>query len=338
MLVLQQPSYVTGLPMDSVEFFKNVDLEEVSKKTLISKKDLNYIKNEEFDKLSKTKGLGFIKIIEREYKVDLSDIKDKFIEYLKEHGKDKTKEFFVPPPKQPVKLFSKFVAVILLLLIAIGIIYIIYLNIGYRSSSNEANIEKNQIVKEAKYLSGIDVNESNITQEDYFPAKKEQESNASDTMPSSSETNSAEGLTKEANVTSTDTNITKNEPLKNESTNNEQAVTKPDKAKEQNQTKNDNNTTIQSYTFTIVPKARIWVGVVDLDNFKKKSYLKDTNITIKKSHNFIVATGHGEFKAFFKDKVLEFNTKNPIRFLVKDGNLSQIDRKEFIKLNRGKYW
>jgi cytoskeletal protein RodZ len=324
--------------MDSVEFFKNVDLDEVSKKTLISKKDLNYIKNEEFDKLSKTKGLGFIKIIEREYKVDFSDKKDKFMEYLKEHGKDRTKEFFIPPPKQPVRIFSKLVAVILLLLLSAGVIYIIYLNIGYKTSSNEANIDKNQIVKEAQDISGIDVNESNITNEDYFPVQTTNENNISNDEQPNSEINPMQDLTKETKSSQSDTNITQEKLLKNEDIKKDTAAAKPSETKDQNQTANDDNTTMQSYTLTIAPKSRIWVGVVDLYNFRKKSYLKDTNITIDKSRDFIVATGHGEFKLFFKDKVLDFNTKNPVRFLVKDGNLSEINRKEFIKLNRGKYW
>ncbi len=331
--------------MDSVDFFQNIDLKEVSKKTLIDKKDLNYIKNEEFDKLSKTKGLGFIKIIEREYKIDLSDKKDKFIEYLKEHGKESAKEFFIAPPKQPIKILPKLIVILLVLLIAAGIVYIVYLNTAYRSSSNQANIEKNQIVKEAQAISGIDINESNDTNKEVAVSMAKQEDNGSDnSFLSNKQENSEKNISVSADktiktaVNSFDTNSTQNEAVSKESSGKDLTVIQKTKPKEDKKLQNDNNTTVKNYNLTIIPKNRIWVGVVDLENYKKKSYLKDTNITINKNHNFMIATGHGEFKLLFDDRILDFNTKNPVRFVVKDGNISQISRKEFIKLNRGKYW
>jgi len=331
--------------MDSVDFFQNIDLKEVSKKTLIDKKDLNYIKNEEFDKLSKTKGLGFIKIIEREYKIDLSAKKDKFMEYLKEHGKESAKEFFIAPPKQPIKILPKLIVILLVLLIVAGMVYIVYLNTASLSSSNQANIEKNQIVKEAQVISGIDINESNDTNKEVAVSMAKQEDNNSDnSFLSNKQENSEKNISVSADetiktaVSSFDTNSTQNEAVSKESSDKDLTVIQKTKPQEDKKLQNDNNITVKNYNLTIIPKSRIWVGVVDLENYKKKSYLKDTNITINKNHNFMIATGHGEFKLLFDDRILDFNTKNPVRFVVKDGNISQISRKEFIKLNRGKYW
>jgi len=330
--------------MDDMTFFDKMDMKEVAKKTLINLKDLEYLKNEEFDKLSKTKGLGFIKILEREYKVDLSDKKEKFLKYLKEEGKDTTKEFFIAPPKPPVKTFSKLIALMLISLIGVGILYILYLNLGYDTSSSQTASGENQVIKEAQNISGIEVNETNITEESAV------ESIQSDSSPAESNTSSNTTVLQEGNATTVnDTNIKLSKDSKKENNvsvqTNEEKTVKKDSLQPQQQISSRDNADINEssaanlkYTLTIVPKSRIWVGVVDLKNHKKKSYLKDTNITIDKNDSYMVATGHGEFKLYFKGEVLEFNSKNPIRFLVKDGNLTQINKKEFIKLNRGKYW
>jgi len=60
--------------MSAEKFFKEHSLEEISKKTKISPISLRLIRNKEFDKLPKVKFLGFIKIIEKTYNVDLSDL------------------------------------------------------------------------------------------------------------------------------------------------------------------------------------------------------------------------------------------------------------------------
>ena len=327
--------------MDDVDFFDKIDIKEVAKKTLINIKDLEYLKNEEFDKLSKTKGLGFIKILEREYKVDLSRKKEKFLEYLKEEGRDTTKEFFIAPPKPPTKTFSKLIASILFILIGVGILYILYLNSGYYTSSNQATLDDNRVIKEAQDISGIEVNETNITEENIVentqPKSNTTETNTTTGVMESQETNTS---------TVSDTKTEFSEDIQNE----KEIVAKPkeETLKEslppQEQISNESVDTNEStsadlkYTLTIVPKNRIWVGVIDLKNHKKKSYLKDTNITIEKSDSYMIATGHGGFKLYYKGEVLDFTTKSPMRFLVKEGNLSQINKKEFIKLNRGKYW
>ncbi len=328
--------------MDDVNFFDKIDLKEVAKKTLINIKDLEYLKNEEFDKLSKTKGLGFIKILEREYKIDLGDKKKKFLEYLKEEGRDTAKEFFIAPPKPPAKIFSKLITLILFFLIGVGILYILYLNSGYDASLSQATSDENRVIKEAQDISGIELNETNTTKENVVEnIQSELNTTVTDTITSAM-------VSQETNITTVDDDKAElSKDIQKEKT----IIAKPkeeetvkESLSQQEQISNNTVDMNQStpadlkYPLIIVPKNRIWVGVIDLKNYKKKSYLKETNITIDKNDSYMIATGHGEFKLYFKDKALDFNTKNPIRFLVQDGNLTQINKKEFIKLNRGKYW
>ncbi len=318
--------------MDDIDFFDKVDLKEVAKKTLIDIKDLEYLKNEEFDKLSKTKGLGFIKILEREYKVDLSDKKEKFLTYLKEQGKDAAKEFFIAPPKPPAKTFSKLIILILFFIVGVGILYILYLNIGYNTTSNQAISSENRVVKEAQNISGIKTDETNATEEN-LTKNVQVKSNISDANISTDIY-----LSQKKNIITvekTEKKISKNiSKEKNITTKINKVTFASSKMKKQI----PNNIIGTKYVVTIVPKNRIWVGVIDLKSYKKKSYLRDTNITITKNNSYIIATGHGHFKIYYKDKIIDFNTLSPVRLLVKNGNVTQISKDEFIKLNKGKYW
>ena len=64
--------------MSAEKFFNEHSIEEISKKTKISPISLRFIKNKEFDKITRVKFVGFIKLIEREFNVDLSELIKEF--------------------------------------------------------------------------------------------------------------------------------------------------------------------------------------------------------------------------------------------------------------------
>lgn len=319
--------------MDELDFFEKEDLKEVSKRTLIGVEYLIKLKNDDFEGIAKTKGLGFIKIIEREYSVDLSQKREKFLDYIKEIEKDKKQEYFIVPPKKSSNRLMKGIAIILLGLIAVGILYIIYINANIFDTNNSA-YKSNQVVNETKQIAGIDINDSNIRDENI---------STDDTLQNESTTNT--------NVMEANDSIEENDTAaieSNTTVKKEKGLMATKKSitvmpsmeqnlsqKETNATKNTEET---KHFIVIVPKNRIWVGVVNLKDYKKKSFIKDTNITIDTTSGALIATGHGQFKLIDGNKTYDFSGKNPIRFYVKDNNISQINRKEFIKMNRGKYW
>jgi len=67
-----------------VEFLKNIGIKEVSNRTFIHEAELEKFLNSEFDGINKTKAMGFIQILEREYNIDLGDLKSRYILYLEE--------------------------------------------------------------------------------------------------------------------------------------------------------------------------------------------------------------------------------------------------------------
>jgi len=78
------------------ELVKNYSLNTVSQKTNISVEVLEKLVNKEWDKLQKTKVNGFLQIIEREFDIDLSDIKQEAKEYYKDQKLEQ--------PQRPIDL------------------------------------------------------------------------------------------------------------------------------------------------------------------------------------------------------------------------------------------
>ena len=69
--------------MSDFEKLKNMDMQEIHKKTRITAEKLNYLLQKDFDKLeSPTTTRGFIRILERELKLDLSEILNEYHDYL----------------------------------------------------------------------------------------------------------------------------------------------------------------------------------------------------------------------------------------------------------------
>jgi len=78
--------------MNVYEFFEQHSIEEINKKTKISPISLRFIKNKEFEKLPRVKFIGFIRLIEKEYKVDLSELIEEYNEYSNQKVTDKKQE------------------------------------------------------------------------------------------------------------------------------------------------------------------------------------------------------------------------------------------------------
>ena len=68
-----------------IKILEKIGLQEVCRKTHIEVKQLEYMINNQFDKLNKINTLGFVKILSREYKLDLTDWLEGFYDYWADH-------------------------------------------------------------------------------------------------------------------------------------------------------------------------------------------------------------------------------------------------------------
>ncbi len=115
--------------MDKIKKLKEIGLRKVSDTTHIEEKYLQYMVDANFEKLDYLHTHGFIKILTREYKIDLSSWQEAFDEYWIEHREEKEEKgkegkdklfIFVDQGRESKKLlkltvFAIFIAIIVLL-------------------------------------------------------------------------------------------------------------------------------------------------------------------------------------------------------------------------------
>ncbi len=70
------------------EILEENTIKSISQKTKISEANLENLLAANFDNLKKVKTLGFISILEREYKVDLNALKEEALAYYNEHNEE----------------------------------------------------------------------------------------------------------------------------------------------------------------------------------------------------------------------------------------------------------
>jgi hypothetical protein len=139
--------------MNVNEFFEKHSIEEINQKTKISPISLKYIKNKEFDKFSRVKFIGFIRLIEKKFNVDLSDIIEEYDDFYKENQKEEKKEDI------EVKKDKKYLlALILILFIISAFLYFKFLN------------KKVEVINETNFsvykTNILDKNETNKTKDE----------------------------------------------------------------------------------------------------------------------------------------------------------------------------
>ena len=94
----------------------------ISAKTNIAEDNLEALIASEFDKINRVKTLGFISILEREYKADLSKLKEEAIAYYNAHSEDGSVTLGLPMPEEK-KGKSKWFMLLVFLMIVYAIWY-----------------------------------------------------------------------------------------------------------------------------------------------------------------------------------------------------------------------
>ncbi|MEA1917441.1 MAG: hypothetical protein U9N42_07915 [Campylobacterota bacterium] len=94
----------------------------------------------------------------------------------------------------------------------------------------------------------------------------------------------------------------------------------------------------EAESLTIIPKSKVWIGVINRKTGKKKETLTSNKYVVDISDNTLMVFGHGNVEIVVGDETIKPNRQKDSRFSVIDAEVKQISAKEFKKLNRGKLW
>ncbi len=312
---------------------EDLDLKEMAAKTKIELDFLKALAKKDFATLNRFNVHGFIKILSREYELDFTDFNEEFETYLSENNLNDaaTKPKMITPKldayTQKSTGFASFVVIILILaLIGFGIYYFDHIKSFFQDEQNNSSVTVVDIIGQAQ--TNLKALENNVVVID----------------------NQAEENNTEANLTQVqetaqdlDLNNTKKEVKQISTIENNTSI------KEENLSKNDSLAKInQENTQASKPlnkeayfkaSGKIWVGLIDLSNYRKTSLVKENDFNLSLEVNRLVLTGAAALSVFDESgKEQKFPAGNSKRFLIKDGKITSISIAEFMKLNKGKEW
>jgi len=274
----------TQQPKNSdLDKLKSMDLIEIARTTRIDAQNLEYIINKDFEKLANFNVRGYIKILEREFGLDLSDWLSEF---------EVAKEGFAPVKKAKVEqVYTRKMSPersgggwLLWLLITVLLIAAVFYFGLYKSfndflgsllgEQNKTTYSDAPIVNNTqKKLEniGIDVVSHNVT-EDKFAIKQDM-----NTTPAMDENLSSlnaldrsiriERASIKTEENSTDENATQSKPA-------------------------------PSKDIVLNPRGKMWIGIIDLKSGKKREMVINAPYVVASQgdEDLLIATGHGMFE------------------------------------------
>jgi len=344
------------ISQNGVEFLKKLGIKEVSNRTFIHETELNKFLNGDFHGINKTKAMGFIQILEREFSIDLSDLKGQYVAYLNEHiqEEEKPKQSLMMEEVQNEERKKGFFS-FLFLIAAIGSIAYLIDKYDLLNFSNPGDIKTAQVInseevknaklnleklsqpKKPKIVEKVTKEENILASEITNTQKSESDLLKNDESSSNEANNNIEENNN--NMDSTDLDLSKlNDDLKDETNQND--VVNNDLLKDENSDLNNTNDTAISNEIYIIPNSKVWIGTIELDTLKKKDFLapRGKRVDIDGTTNKLIMIGHKFVKMYFNGEKVKFKRKGPIRFKYIDGVLTEISRSEFNKLAKGRQW
>jgi hypothetical protein len=352
---------------DGIAYLKELGLKEVSDKTFINQDNLATLLEKDFENINKTKALGFIQILQREFNVDLSELKKEYLQFNHSHKKEQVaieQEDVVERIAPPLSLHEEEKPKKILMYILMGVATLLGAYYLFSTKSEippvvpmDLNVVKNEVVtKEAKEsLLALDeayekeVNESddmdlNKVVEEMFKNSDINESDIDTENNQTDDTNKSNAVIEEKNESVMQSAL--NTPAKEEEVSladiEEEPVpkiipvieTKKSVWKERQESKKktlpkkvENS---QQEGLYIEPIQKAWVGVIYLDTMKKKDYLIRNRLKLDASKDQIILVGHKNFKIFNHKLEQGFKSKKMVRFLYRDGELTELSKREYL--------
>ncbi|MDR3346972.1 MAG: hypothetical protein LBS73_07335 [Campylobacteraceae bacterium] len=269
----------------SAKTLEEIGLKEVSRKTYI---ELSYIKlmaEKNFSKLQRIKTLGFVKIIQRECGVDMSEWVAEFEAYLNSGGKSVDDKVIKTPQSREHKDTGKNKSVFMFISVAFLLFFTVFFYVFIKGRTG--NIEH-------VASPNVSYNESVIVPDD---------------------TN--EILVIDQSEIEGSVVIPPVEEIKSTST---QPLGSGTKA-------------------FLSPHTQLWVGIVELGTFKRKTYLQQEDIDLDTGKEQILISGHGDFAINMENGTsIKFNPRNRIYLHIKDSIVKEISMNDFMTLNQGRLW
>lgn len=308
---------------EDFEKLKSIGVQKIHEATHIPRVHVQAIFDENFEDMHSVQLAGFISILEREYSLNLSKLKNKSKEYFeskKPVQKSKKSATLLIASKKKRKLTPVY--------IVLGVVVFVMFAIFNKPSDGEISKIDNSAIKSAQDSLLVVADEKNAS-------KVDDNTTISDQKPLESATqqeimqNPVEPVAQ----------LTKQEAV--------QDVTPETIAKVvQEVTQEANKTAVlevakeaaHGYPLKIISKNKVWLGYIDLSDYKQNQKTVAGEFVLDSAKNWLLVLGHGFVEIEVGGVVKKFEKAQNIRFSYINSELKEIDAEEFKNLNKGVKW
>ncbi len=293
---------------------KEIGAYEISRKTKIPTEYVEYLLDGNFAELSKLNAKAYIKIISREFDVDLSEYLASFEDFCAQNSNNANKIQINPRLQGYVAKDSHnyFFWIMFLLILCGAGIWGFKMIKDFDFSQLKPDFSK---YYEKNVSENLDTNAAVKIQE--LPAVEEQ-------LPVLEQNLTQEVKIIENSNTQIEENITENA--------NQLSITEEVANRDEIPQNEINNIA------KIVPGRNVWVGIKNLSDMSKRSFNSKEPFEVDLSGDRLVITGHGILDVLVGENNESYSTRDALRFHAYDGKLEKIDYNEYIRLNKGKTW
>ncbi|MCI7237753.1 hypothetical protein [Campylobacter sp.] len=285
------------------------DIKEVERQTKIPLEYLEAIYAKNYDFLKDTNLKAYLRILSREFNIDLDGYLEDFENYCAENSSDDSKIQVNPRltgyvAKESKSSFAWLVLVLILLGVGVwGFKFIKDLDFNWSDlkpdfgSKSEVNVSEENI---AIIKPNADVIENIVVDEvlDQNTSKEE--------------------------ILVVDENATTEQNLAEEQIKEQ---------KEEVQAKQATANVIK-----IIPVTKVWIGIKNLKDMSKRSLSTSEAYELNATGNRLILTGNGMLDLVNGDNNKSYRTRDALRFHIHDGIIEEIDYAKYVKLNKGKTW
>lgn len=283
------------------EILEENSIKTISQKTKISESNLESLLAGNFDTLQKTKALGFIAIIEREYNADLNRLRENALEYYSEHREESgysTRHYLDEEKKGKSKL---------MVLVVVGLL-------AYASWYFFTQFDK-------KNLSGLIP----------FIDEETVESFVSDTSDTAADLSIAK-VTVDDNKEETVVN-----KVKEEETNSQTVSNLVESLVEDDSAKTDAANTLQSVL--IEPVNKLWFGLVNMETKERKHFSIDEAYVLEIGENgWLLATSSAPFSLIQGEETQDFSDAKEHYFKIDKNGMVMLDKSEYVEQGGWHQW
>ena len=290
------------------DLIKENTVKGIAKKTNISENLISKLSKKDFDSLKKPQVMGAISIIEREYDVDLSSLRQECKEHFKDVDYLKDGMTVIRPVGKEKRVLSKFISLVLLALLAYSAWYFF---VGYykqRINPMDPHSETSFI---DKFILGHDQDSDakGQTADQNLSDKGVPDTvSAGQTSSNDTETNMSEEHPTEKSSSS---DLSESDP--EVEVQGRSAAPSEESIVEESSISDEEPAGVEHEVMVLAPQKEMWFELIDLETKKRTEFKRQDSYEINlREHGWLLATKGARFSIIDNDLFEDFDSKEDV--------------------------